>query len=270
MRAAVDTLRKLNLPLATIYFKVPEENLLREKRTNEAKKELAGRIAKGIRAAKASLASAQTSPSQRKILSITAVPFFDIEYRTVLKIIFKNYDKDLTEVPSNKEFFILNKHIHTFERLFGFKFRENKTMSAINNQSFVGTDLLYPETKDSEPEALDAPQTAHVPRESESYNDMMAVRKSFHVFVEDSTILSDDQAFQVTSTAQRVPAFRPQGLQVVPVLLEEGTRNFLLHHPPSNHWVRGADGGDPGLPRQHLRRLHDAGLWSQGRLFRDG
>lgn len=195
MRGAVDTLRKLNIALATVYFKIPEENLLREKRTNEAKKELAARIAQSIRNAKAALGTSQAAQSPGKILSVTAVPFFDIEYRTVLKIIFKNYDKDLTEVPSNKEFFILNKHIHTFERLFGFKFRENKTMSVINNQSFVGMDLLYPATKDAELEAPDAP---HVARETGSYTDMLAVRKSFHVFADPSTILNDDQAFQVT------------------------------------------------------------------------
>lgn len=191
MKASVDTLRKLNLALATVYFKIPEENLLREKRTNESKKEIANRIVQGIKSAKFSRGDAK---SPGKIQSHTIIPFFDIEYRTVLKIIFRNYDKDLKEVPSNKEFFILNKHIHTFERLFGFKFRENKTLSAINNQSFVGTDLLYPEIKEADGEHTITP----APRESGShYAEELEMRKSFQVFQGESTILTDDQAFQV-------------------------------------------------------------------------
>ena len=85
-----------------------------------------------------------------QITSLTSIPFFDIEYRTLLKIIFKNFEKEMTEVPSNNEVYILNKNVHLFERLFGFKFTDNKSVSAINNQSFFGIEALFPEIKESE------------------------------------------------------------------------------------------------------------------------
>lgn len=157
--------------------------------------------------------------------SNSAIPFFDIEYRTVLKIIFKNFDKELAEVPPNKEFFILNKHIHVFERLFGFKFRDNKSVSAITNQSFVGMDLVYPESKETVAEPGEPP----LPRESGSmYLERQEKKKSFHVFSEESTILTDAQAFEVDSPAERAPALHSAGVYLVSLLLQEGARDLIF------------------------------------------
>lgn len=192
MKDAVDTLRQLGLPLATLYLKVPDDNLLRERRTNEARREVANRIASEIRARRAAYLKVD---AKYKTLSNTSAPFFDIDYRTVLKIIFKNYDKDLTEVPANKEFFILNKHIHVFERLFGFKFRDNKTLSAINNQSYVGMDMVYPETKEATPELT---EPATLGKEGGNhYLERLEKKKAFRVFGEPSTVLSDPHSFHV-------------------------------------------------------------------------
>lgn len=176
---------------------MPDESILRERRSNEARREIANQIAAEIRGRRA--AYLKIDPKY-KTLSNTSAPYFDIDFRTVLKIIFKNFDKDLTEVPPNKEFYILNKHIHVFERLFGFKFRDNKSLSAINNQSFVGMDMVYPETKEAAPETHEPIQAGKAG--SSHYLERLEKKKSFHVFSEPSNLLTDVQAFHVGSPAQ--------------------------------------------------------------------
>lgn len=140
-----------------------------------------------------------TIETKFRSISNTNIPFFDIEYRTVLKIIFKNFDKDLKEIPSNKEYFILNKNIHIFERLFGFKFKENKSVSAITNQSFIGLEIIYPEIKEVDRnDMIDADISNPVQiGSSDLYLEKQQQKKSFHVFNEPSTIMNDGQAFVV-------------------------------------------------------------------------
>lgn len=192
MKRSVETLKKLKLPLATVYLKVPDESLLRERRGNDQKTAIVNRMVAEIKARKA--AYDKTEPATRPP-STTCVPFFDVDYRTVLMIILRNFDKDLSEVPPNKEFFILNKHIYVLERLFGFKFTENKTLSAVNNQSFVGMDMIYPSVKEAGPEHAD--QTAPAKEGSSRYLEQLERKKSFHVFSEPSTIINDEESFSV-------------------------------------------------------------------------
>lgn len=196
MKHSIETLKKLSLPLATVYFKVPDENLLRERLGNDVKTAVAHKIVSEIRARKT--AYDQTDPTKRPP-STTSVPFFDVDYRTVLKIILKNFDKDLAEVPPNKEFFILNKHIYILERLFGFKFSENKTLSAINNQSFVGMDMIYPSVRGADLDHGD--HSGPLKEGSSKYLEQLERKKSFHVFNEPSTIITDEESFSVNSSA---------------------------------------------------------------------
>ena len=137
------------------------------------------------------------------VYSNTTVPFFDIEYRTILKAILKNFDKEMNELPANKELFLLNKHRHFFERLFGFKFGEHKSILSINNQSLISLDLLYPDAKDE--------KKIHYSSTSENEIDIPVKglyferenrKKSFHVFDHQSSILNDSQAFLVLLSDQ--------------------------------------------------------------------
>ena len=186
----------MELFISKFSQKIPDENLLREKRTNQQKKEFAFKIVAQIKKTHNDFKQIQ---SKFKNLTNTSIPFFDIEYRTLLKIIIKNFDKDLNEVPPNKEFYILNKNIHIFERLFGFKFRDNKSISAISNQSYFGLEVLYPNIKESDnQDSFDLENKNCAATNSGSiYLEKQQQKKSFHVFSEPSTIFTDAQAYIV-------------------------------------------------------------------------
>lgn len=176
--------------------KISDENLLRHRYTNDKKQEMANNVAKQIKRMKTDF---EKIDMKFRLLSNTSIPFFDIEYRTVLKIIIKNFDKELKEIPSNKEFYILNKNIHIFERLFGFKFNEHKNVSAITNQSFIALDVIYPEIKDNQSnDATDSDRDLlNGDEPNQIYLQKQQQKKSFHVFSEPSSILNDSQAFVV-------------------------------------------------------------------------
>jgi len=179
---------------------LPDENLLREKRKNEAKHKFGVQLVKEIKYCRNMALKDQKNPNIKKVQVQTTLPYFDIEYRTILKIIVKNFDKDLDEVPKNKELLLLNKHIFVFERLFGFKFGENKSLSAITNQSYIGLDIIYPEIKDSTDEnklkelQLDKNHSTKV----NFYVERENMKKKFHIFTEPSTVINDAQSFVVS------------------------------------------------------------------------
>jgi hypothetical protein len=183
-RESVDGLRTLQLPLASVYLKVPSESLLREKRDNAEKRKWAARIVDAIKAKRDRL---QEIESGLRSMSNTSVPFFDIDYRTVLKMIVRNYDESMAEVPVNKEVVVLNKNIHLFERLFGFKFKEGGTIASINNQSYIDSTERGNGERTQKSESSKA--TTFLERQRE--------RDEFRVFAEPSTILSDAQSCHV-------------------------------------------------------------------------
>ena len=152
---------------------------------------------------------------QLKIISNTSLPFFDIEYRTILKIILKNFDNEQENAPKNNEIVLLNKNFHIFERIFGFKFDENKSLSAIKNQSFIGLDLIYPELYDEIQNEGKSKTGTHTESKKNSgtksnkneigntlnksiFLERENKKKSFHAFNEPSTILTDTQSFIVS------------------------------------------------------------------------
>lgn len=63
--------------------------------------------------------------------SVTNVSFFDIEYKTVLKLIIK--DENIKDLTTHQELQLLHQNIDIFSQLFGFKFDEPKSIDQISN-----------------------------------------------------------------------------------------------------------------------------------------
>lgn len=74
--------------------------------------------------------------------SVTNVSFFDINYKTILKMIIKN--ENISELSTHSELQLLHQNIELFSQLFGFKFDEHKSINQINNQSLVQLENIYP------------------------------------------------------------------------------------------------------------------------------
>ena len=137
-----DDFRKSNTTLARINLKVSHSNLINEKITNNQKLEKANRIVECIRK---KIEAFNARPIEDKALSITNIPFFDIDYKTLLRIINKNSEGE--SIPANKELQVFHKNLQIFERLFGFKFH-SKSLSEIKNQSLIALDNIYPEIRE--------------------------------------------------------------------------------------------------------------------------
>lgn len=136
-------------------------------------------------------------------VSITNIPFFDIDYRIVLRIMTKSLeDKERMEIPSNKELHIIHQNIHLFERLFGFKFRDNHSIRLINNQSHVTLDRIYPEITDVIEEdttgLLGDEKVSEAPTISPFHRQKLLRNKDFRILSEASDVINNSQSFFVS------------------------------------------------------------------------
>jgi len=138
----------------------------------------------------------QSKDVNQKYLSSTNIPFFDIDFRTVLEIINKFGQE---KIPRNKELQTFHKNLRLFERLFGFKFGNRQSLLSINNQSLVTLDNIYPEIKEFYDETdfsnlLDSPTKI---KPQDTIDDVMQKNKEFILLSEKSEILSENMAFKV-------------------------------------------------------------------------
>lgn len=187
------TLKEENKALARVNIKINNFNLLSEKVSNQDKLNRAKSIVKKIEQIKVELLKKKEVNK-----SLTTIPFYDIEYKTILSVINKNNeDKKLT---SHKELQLLNRNMHIFERFFGFKF-EKKSLIEINNQSLITLDNIYPEIK----EFFENPNYSNLldidPEETESHKKKSSIDKlkknDFKILLNKSQIINIEKAFKL-------------------------------------------------------------------------
>ena len=78
-------------------------------------------------------------------LSQTNIPYFDINFHSIIKIMTKMNENEILELTQKKEIQIYHQQIEWFERIFGFSFPEShKFISKINNQSLYTINQLFP------------------------------------------------------------------------------------------------------------------------------
>lgn len=188
-----DDLKAKNKSIARVNFKINNYNLLGERVSKEYKALKAKRLYNKIEEKLKAFAARDVSQT---CLSSTNIPFFDIEFKTVLEIINKNSPD---KVPRNKELQVFHKNLKLFERLFGFKFGNRQSLLAINNQSLVTVDNIYPEIREFYDETdfsnlLDSPTKI---KNQDSIDDVMAKNKEFVLLRAKSDIINDKMAFKV-------------------------------------------------------------------------
>lgn len=201
-RDVFDELREKDKTVARINFKINNYNLLGEKVSKEYKAMKAKRL---INKLDAKLQAFKAKDNSQKYLSSTTIPFFDIDFRSVMEIINKNNQE---KIPRNKELQIFHKNIRLFERLFGFRFGNRQSLLAINNQSLVTLDNIYPEIKEFYDvndfgNLLDSPTKI---KPLESIDDVMAKNKEFVLLSSKSEIIKKAQGYKVKLLAGALPA----------------------------------------------------------------
>lgn len=215
----MNNLREENKALARVNIKINNYNLLSEKVSNEEKLKRAQNIVKTIERIKSEL------EKKEKNKSLTTIPFYDIEYKTILSVINKNNeDKKLT---SHKELQLLNRNMHLFERFFGFKFAK-KSLIEINNQSLITLDNIYPEIK----EFFENPNYSNLldikPEKTLEKSSISTLKKS------DFQILSSKSQIITTKKAFKLEEYLPNYIQGIPWKLyysryRDGTSYNTLH-----------------------------------------
>jgi hypothetical protein len=185
----IDKCREENKPLARINIKINNYNLLSEKITNQEKLLRAKNIVKKIGEIKIEL---NKNKESNKCLSLTTIPFYDIEYKTILGILNKNNEN--TKLTPHQELQILNRNMHLFERIFGFKF-SNNSLIEINNQSLITLDNIYPEIK----EFFENPNYSNLLEITDETETKKKKRKSddFQILSTPSDLITTSQAFQI-------------------------------------------------------------------------
>jgi hypothetical protein len=195
----IENLRNTEFGLASVYIKVPDESILNSKYNNDDKKKIAQKIVRLIRRKKLFYEEKSKSMSGT---SITTIPFFDIDYKTILKIITKTIESgEKLNLTSSKELHTIHQNIHFFERLFGFKFQGNYSLNVINNQSHVTLDRIYPEIVDSDNEGkqqlLQGRQMLPPPSMSLFQRTKLLRNKDFRILNEPSDLINNSQSFLV-------------------------------------------------------------------------
>ena len=187
-----DELRAKDKTVARVNFKINNYNLLGEKVSKEYKAMKAKRLLNKL---EAKMKAFKSKNEDQKYLSSTTIPFFDIDFRTILNIIDKNH----TEIPRNKELQVFHKNLRLFERLFGYKFGNRQSLLAINNQSLVTLDNIYPEIKDfyDENDFTNLLDSSTKVKCQDSIDDVMIKNKEFVLLTEKSEIISNTQAYKV-------------------------------------------------------------------------
>ena len=189
----LDNLKTKEKTIARVNFKINNYNLLGERVSKEYKALKAKRLVTKIEAKVKAFAEKDVN---QKYLSSTTIPFFDIDFRTVLEIINRNNQE---KIPRNKELQVFHKNLRLFERLFGFRFDNRQSLLAINNQSLVTLDNIYPEIREFYEETdfgnlLDSPTRI---KPQDSIDDVMAKNKEFVLLTEKSDIINDKMAYKV-------------------------------------------------------------------------
>lgn len=189
-----DDLKAKNKTTARVNFKINNYNLLGEKVSKEYKAMKAKRLLVKIEEKMNVFASKQ---NDNKDLSSTTIPFFDIDFSTILDIINKNNQE---KIPRNKELQIFHKNLRLFERLFGFNFNNKESLLAINNQSLVTLDNTYPEIREfyDEADVVNLLSSPLKTKESHSLDNTIETNKDFKLLAQKSEILSEEKAHNVT------------------------------------------------------------------------
>ena len=176
------------------------ETLLREKIENNDKKFMGNKIIDRIIEAKGEY-DKKVKIAQSTSVSITNIPFFDIEYRTVLRLITRTLTEEQELAIEDKKLSLFHQNMHIFERLFGFKFHDNKSLTTINNQSYIALENVFPEIKDivsDEVTGLLQDDKETIPTSLSSFNYIKQKRPdNFQLLTQKSAIINSDQSLKV-------------------------------------------------------------------------
>ncbi len=134
---------------------------------------------------------------KKKMASSTNIPFFDINYKEMAKLINKDGDQILSDA---KELQIFHQNLRFFERVFGFNFNSNKSLLMIKNQSLITLDHVYPQIRDfNDNKAMNTLLDEPVKKDKETTIDnIMESSKDFKLLSENSGIINTVQAFKVS------------------------------------------------------------------------
>jgi hypothetical protein len=79
------------------------------------------------------------------VKTTTNIPFFDIDFNNVLTLI--NNHKEYTDhLEEKKKIILFNQNLHIISAIYGYKFLDNKNLTAIDNQSFYQLHDIFPTT----------------------------------------------------------------------------------------------------------------------------
>ena len=125
----IDKYFKENKTFVRINLRICDVNLIHKKSTNKQKFKKALVIKEKILAQKKKCENFK--PSKLKF-SVTMIPFFDINYDLILEYLTKK-EENKKKYSDHMKLTILHKNINLFENLFGFQFKDPKSLTQINN-----------------------------------------------------------------------------------------------------------------------------------------
>lgn len=200
-RNLVDSCQTKGLPLARVYMKINNSNLLNVKLSEESKAQIANKIIVRIKEKRAKFLEKEKKEHQ---LSQTKIPFFDIDFKTMLRIINKDSKEQLS---AQREVQLLQQNLHLFEKFFGFDFGDQRGLSRITNQSLNSIENVYPSikafTESPSPDALLLmADPAKAPSVDNYFKARLLADQGFNILAQKSSIISSTTALLVNLSAR--------------------------------------------------------------------
>lgn len=124
-----------------------------------------------------------------KIVSGTNIPFFDIEYKTVAKLI----GGDEKSLNDQRELQLFHQNLRFFERIFGFDFEGQRSLLLVNNQSLITLDHVYPQIRDFHVGV----EPGHLLDDSQVKEEGQRKSESQKLLTEESGIINNGIAYRV-------------------------------------------------------------------------
>lgn len=195
-RAQIESLREQGLPLARLYLKINNTNLLNVRIPDEAKSKQADKIVATLLEKRAKFIERDVKAQQ---LSLTKIPFFDIDFKSVLRILRKG---DAEPLSAQREVQQLQQNLQIFEKFFGFDFGNQRGLNKISNQSLIAIETLYPSIKrgseGTEAEhLLQLKEEAKAPSFESAAKAKLLVSQGFTILSAPSSIISPAGALMV-------------------------------------------------------------------------
>ena len=180
------TISRLQLSTSKFTKKVNNFSLLGERVPNEKKFLKAKRLLSELRK---KVEAFRKRAKNVKEVSGTNIPFFDIEYKTVAKLIGGGEES----ISDQRELQLFHQNLRFFDRIFGFDFEGQRSLLLVNNQSLITLDHVYPQIRDFHIGA----EPGHLLDDSQIKEDSQRKSEGQKLLSEESAIIDNTIAYRV-------------------------------------------------------------------------